>query len=161
MYPLSTGIPESTSENDHLLLFLEPSPIARWLARYPAAPEPVVLNDRQYYGVDIENIFFSFIVADQGCVAGVELTPLIETGPESGLHDFFTREDRPSYIEIRDGFPTIWLSPLHAGQGRGLEAFTVDYLEADGGHWALLLSAGSWLTPPELDSMRRLPMQWM
>lgn len=158
---MSTGIPENTSENDHLLLFLEPLPTGRWLGRYPADPEPVFLNDRQYHGVDIENIFFSFIVTDQGCVAGVELTPLIETGRESALRDVFTREDRPSYIEIRDGFPTVWLSPLHAGQGRGLEAFTVDYLEADDGHWALLLSVGCWLTPLEIDSMRRLPIQWL
>jgi hypothetical protein len=104
-------------------------------------------------------VFYDFIFTPPGHVSGIQLFPIVERG--TSIFTIFEGPKKLPYTEIMNGVPTVWLSDDHTGQTRPLEAFAMDYLIADGHHWAVLLPIGDWLSPDEVAGIRELPVHWV
>lgn len=143
---------------EHLALFLEPTLAGRWFSAYPVAA-PIVFKGRQYRGSGIDSIFYDFIFTARRRVSGVQIFPVV--APDSAIFKLFEGPGKLTYIELREGVPTVWLSTERSGEPRGMEAFAMDYLVADDDHWAVLFPIGAWLSAEEGAAMRDLPIAWV
>lgn len=142
------------TEEEHLVLFLDDPLTVRWLPRFTT--EPIMHAGKHYEGAYGGSIFFDCLF-DGAQVTGIELHPFDDC--EQALVASLRRGDLPPYVELIDGFPVIWLSQSRNGTGRGLEAFSTDYLLTDDHRWGVLLPLGGWLSQDELAALHRLPLQ--